>query len=118
MNNNLLYRSPFAPLLLLIGCYPVRPRKGRLHGLKAARKYASEYSLFFFPEGGIKGSKHAKRLRTGAAVVANEAEIGVLPVFIERKRLRFNIVRGKEFDAKGLSINDMMNRVYELEANV
>jgi 1-acyl-sn-glycerol-3-phosphate acyltransferase len=115
MTNSLLYGKPFSPFLRLIGCFPAKPRKNTLHGLEAAQNYANHGSLFFFPEGGIRGGKNATRLRSGAAVVANKNMVSVVPVFIRRDGFRFKTVSGKMFRTKNESIEAMMERVYELE---
>lgn len=114
--NRFLYWNPAGPILRLLGCYPSRPKKGRLHGLKASIQYANDgSSLLFFPQGGIQGKRGRDKPHTGAAVIANQTGIKVLPVYLAKNGRRYDIVRGKPFSGKGKDIDYMMSKVWELE---
>lgn len=118
--NKYLYGKWYSPLLRLIGCFPASEHKpGQLHGLSAALEYAKDSSLLIFPEGRRTTVIKEGRLHSGAAVIANQTDLPVLPIFIaqkqEGKKKKFYLVRGEPFSAHGMDINQMMEKVFELE---
>ncbi len=118
MSNRYLYWNPFSPLLRLLGCFPSKPKRGKIHGLKAAIRYSVNSSLLFFPQGGIEGMKNSTRLRTGAAVVADTTDIPILPIYIQRKGMRFTTVMGMPYLSDGKNITQIMDSVFSLEKHV
>ena len=116
--NKYLFWQPYGHLLRMNGCFPAKPKKGMLHGLDAAQRFAETCSLFFFPQGKISDPADRHQLRSGAAVVANEREIPLIPVFIKKDGLRYVVVRGESFKADGDDIESIMAKVWELEKYV
>lgn len=113
--NRFLFGHPLGWILRKLGCFPARPHANQPHGLQAARDIASQgSSLLFFPQGGIVGKQGRKKPYSGAAVIANETGIPVLPLFIDVNKGKFKVVRGKQFSAEGMDIEAMMEKVWEL----
>jgi 1-acyl-sn-glycerol-3-phosphate acyltransferase len=110
----------YSPLLRSIGCFPVKENHlGIPYGLEASIKYAKQGSLLIFPEGARSTVHSIERLHSGAAVIAQETNRPVLPIFIKQNpgRLirRFSLVRGAPFDARDMNIDQMMEKVWELD---
>ncbi len=117
--NRFLYGTPYGPLLRLIGCFPSKPHGNAHYGIEGALHYAQTSSILIFPQGKVRSTEPPK---TGAAVIANTTGLPVLPFYIERRKpgfyKAFVIVRGQPFNATGMDINQMMDKVWELKKHI
>ena len=107
-------------IIMTLGAFPAFRHDRFSYGIQAARGYLSRGdSIMIFPEGQrvneklnkIRGSP--KRLRTGASIIAKGYQ--VIPVLMKDNGYRKYVIQGKPFKADNMTIEQMMERVWELE---
>lgn len=117
--NKYLYRTPYGWLLrLFFGCFPAKEYRNKKYGISASVEYASKkQSIIIFPEGRRNLENQKIQLRTGASVIAQQTRLKVLPVFIKDNKNKSLVIYGKPFDANGMDIESMMQKVWDLKMN-
>lgn len=125
MTANKYLEMPFVGKIIfsLGGFYAKKPKNNKPYGIEGAKKFLSQgHSVLIFPQGGLAHKNGKGRLRTGASVIAQEYP-DVVPVLLKSNEKkwplkRIHVVVGKKFNASGMNIEEMMNRVWKLEKHI
>ncbi len=72
------------PLLRLVGCIPITPRRAKDAMRLAAEKIRAGEIVCVFPEGELTRSGTLLRLRRGYEIIAREADAPVVPVWLDQ----------------------------------
>ena len=79
------YRKPLLqPVLKLIGCIPITPRRAKEAVRLAADQIRAGHIVCLFPEGQLTRSGTLLRLQRGYELIARQAEAPVVPVWLDQ----------------------------------
>lgn len=97
-----------------VGCYPVKRGKGDTTAIDDSIKYLNEdkHMLLIFPEGTRNGMEKGLKLKKGAALIALNANVPVIPIGIQGTYKPFSKVRiriGKPITLEGYTTGAELN---------
>src|ERR1041385_8445708 len=85
MVDEAVYRTRWLnPILRTVDCIPVTSRKAKEALRQAASRVQTGEIVCLFPEGELSRSGSLLRLRRGYEVIARQAEVPVVPVWLDR----------------------------------
>jgi 1-acyl-sn-glycerol-3-phosphate acyltransferase len=120
--HNVFFRNPInRAVMTSLGAFPTKEHPVLPHGLRYANDQLNEgHPVLIFPEGRMSVPRETPA-KLGVEIMAQWRKVMIIPVHLEWDRyqrvlggkLRIHI--GKPFSGKGMSAQEILDRIYELE---
>jgi 1-acyl-sn-glycerol-3-phosphate acyltransferase len=103
--------------MLPLGCFPSHPHRKFLHGISAGHSVLDSYqTVVMFPQGKRTLDKTIPA-KFGVQRLSQSKNVRILPVLLtKRSKIGYNITIGTSFNANSMTAQQIMNRIYKLDA--
>lgn len=115
--NKLLRKPHYWLFMVPFGSFPAHEHPRRTHGIEASKEVIkSGQTLVIFPEGKMNRSRTPAKI--GIEILAKEARVRLIPVYLEGKRFGYRTVIGQSFDGSKLKAEQILDKVYDLKQHL